>query len=331
MCRRDHRGQISLEYAALVVLVAAVLGVIFAAGIRYNVDDAAQRSMCRIFDEGSDCGAGPGEGAGPDGSDPPGGSDPDGGTDPDDPDGTDPDGTDPDDPDGTDPDGGDDSDEDGNGIDDDLEDEAEDMAEDLAEQAEDDPGFFEVNSFGECAEVAGQVPGVGGTADGCLVYDGDVVAILGSVGGGPNATPLPGASLMGGPIISNAESVDDLTGPALCVGGSAEYGVGVGGDLCFGLGEDGEAFTGTWTIWAGAGVGTPDAEGHFYLTETAKLAELDVPDVPSVEEVTDWVEDRGMEFVEGAEAAGEVLGDIADGVGDAYDATCRNVIVVPCF
>lgn len=55
MRRSGDGGQVSTEHLGLVVLLAAILGVIFMAGIRGRADSAVEQAVCQIFRADGDC------------------------------------------------------------------------------------------------------------------------------------------------------------------------------------------------------------------------------------------------------------------------------------
>jgi hypothetical protein len=87
---------------------------------------------------------------------------------------------------------------------------------------------------------------------GCVITDGDVVAVTLTLSGGVGSPQIAGTV---GILHSNASSVEELRRYSECYGGSTNYkGLTGGGELCFSLDDDMDR-TDVWTVVVGIGPG----------------------------------------------------------------------------
>lgn len=130
----------------------------------------------------------------------------------------------------------------------------------------------DVNTVGWC--VVGQVQGgIAIAGDGCTVWDGDGLAVIGFVGAGSGTEYF---ALSSGPFLSNASEKEDLLGRAGCLGGGGGVGLAPGVEFCIGQTESGEP-TNFWSIWGGIAVTPGPADVHAIFGQVRELFYLDIP------------------------------------------------------
>lgn len=115
-------------------------------------------------------------------------------------------------------------------------------------------GVLEPESKGYCLDADGAVV-FGVEVQGCWIDDGDAIYLVGFAGHGAG---LPGGSLTGGELVSNAKRGDDLRGETLCVGFGVGAGPAVSAAVCLGSYVDtdqGFEYNGIFSPDVGAGVG----------------------------------------------------------------------------
>jgi RHS repeat-associated protein len=142
-----------------------------------------------------------------------------------------------------------------------------------------------ITSLGEPPDVPGLGRSIGACGTGstsaivhfeasvCTVATGDGNAILLTGGFGTGAGLAGGFGIDG--VFSNAKSVSDWEGFAICGGGSAALRIGIEGALCFSISgfSNGTEFTGIWSFFAGVAFGF-GSEGHLAVTHTWSPIEI---------------------------------------------------------
>lgn len=118
-----------------------------------------------------------------------------------------------------------------------------------------------VDVAGYCGDVAlGFV--ATGSLQGCVVTDGNSIGLTGTATGGAGS-PTP--SMKNGFVYSNADTIEDLRGMVMCIGGGAGEVVVGGAEVCLGMNDAG-GYNGTFSVYVSGGVGLEGLplplEGH---------------------------------------------------------------------